>query len=126
MTVGILAKRGKQVTIKRWQTLAQYLDKEMPGYHFEILPLDFKSVSNAVANHEADFFLINPGIFVELEIKYGVRPIATVRTLRAEKGVSLFSGLIITRADRTDIQTFDNLRGKSIAVGWQPSLYYFA
>lgn len=116
VTIGILANRGHQVTIKRWQPLAQYLDIQIPGYNFEILPLGFESISSAVANHEADLFLINPGIFVELEIKYGVRPIATVRTLRGDKGVSLFSGLIITRVDRTDIRTFKDLRGKSFVA----------
>jgi phosphate/phosphite/phosphonate ABC transporter binding protein len=120
--IGILAKRGEQVTFKRWQPLAKYLDQQVPGYHFEILPLDFDHISNAVANHAADFFFINSGIFIELEMKYGVRPIATVRTLRGDKGVSLFSGLIITRADRTDIRSFKDLRGKNFAAVKKNSL----
>lgn len=88
----------------------------MLGYHFEIFPLDFDSISNAVANHAANFFFIHSGIFVEFEIKYGVRPIASVRTLLGDKGVSLFSGLIITRADRTDIRSVKDLRGKNFAA----------
>ena len=122
VTIGILAKRGEEITLKRWQPLAEYLDEQLPGYHFSISPLDFDTISNVVASHAIDFLFVNPGIYVELEVNFGVRPIATVRGLRGEHGVTLFSGLIITLANRTDIDTFQDLRGKSFMAVKENSL----
>lgn len=112
ISIGILAKRGKEIALKRWQPLAGYLEQQLPGHHFTISPLDFDSIANAVANHDIDFLFVNPGIYIELEVNYGVRPIATVRTLRGEYGVTLFSSLLITLANRTDIHTLQDLQGK--------------
>jgi ABC-type phosphate/phosphonate transport system substrate-binding protein len=51
-----------------------------------------------------------------------VRPIATVRAKRGDKGISLFAGLIIARVDRSDIRTFQDLRGKKILAVDKDSL----
>lgn len=122
VTIGILVKRGEEIALKRWQPLAGYLNGQLPDYHFTISPLGFDQISNAVASHDIDFLFVNPGIYVELEVNFGVRPIATVRTLRGEKGVTVFSGLIITHADRKDISTLQDLRGKSFMAVKENSL----
>jgi ABC-type phosphate/phosphonate transport system substrate-binding protein len=115
--IGVLAQRGAEITLTRWNHLANYLNKAIPEYHFSIEPLEFAEVSNAVVNKAVDFLFVNSGMYVELEYHFGLRPIATVCIKRGDKGTSLFAGLIVTRADRSDIRSFQDLRGKKfIAV----------
>ncbi|MGB3212793.1 MAG: PhnD/SsuA/transferrin family substrate-binding protein [Desulforhopalus sp.] len=120
--IGILAKRGNKITLNRWLPLAGYLNKNIPEYSFSIKPIAFHEVSDAVAHQKVDFLFANPGIYVEMEVNYGVRPIATVRTRRGVQGTSFFAGLIITREDRDDIVSFQDLRGKSFMAVDRDSL----
>ena len=119
--IGILAQRGAEITSKRWNPLADYLNKEIPEYRFSIVPIEFHNVTKAVKNEEVDFLFVNPGIYIELEYNFGVRPIATVRIRHGDKGISLFAGLIFTRADRADIRSFKDLRGKKFMAVDQDS-----
>ena len=47
--IGVLAKRGLERCIAKWGATADYLTKEIPGYTFSIVPLDFD-----------DFKVLNP------------------------------------------------------------------
>ena len=122
VNIGVLAKRGRELTVQRWMGLGEYLERSIPGARFAIVPLEFREVSAAVAGNRVDFIFANPGMYVELEYNFGVRPIATVRSKHGERSVSLFSGLIVTRADRQDIRVFADLRGKSFVAVDRDSL----
>ena len=39
--IGVLAKRGMEYTLQKWQPTADYLSREISGYHFTIKPLGF-------------------------------------------------------------------------------------
>lgn len=112
VTIGVLANRGKENALTSWQPLADYLSGEIPGHIFKIQPLNFPDVSDVVRDAKVDFVLVNSGLYIQLEYNYGVRPIATLRARHGESGISLFAGLIITRAERTDIRSFSDLKGK--------------
>ena len=120
--IGVLAQRGSEITLQKWNPLADYLSKEIPGHSFVIKPIEFVDVSKAVAGNEVGFLLVNSGMYIEMEHSFGVRPIATVRAKRGDKGISLFAGLIITRTDRSDIRTFQDLRGKKFLAVDRDSL----
>ncbi len=120
--IGILAQRGIEITQKKWKHLADYLNNEIPEYRFSIEPLRFDEVSNAVATKAVDFLFVNSGMYIELEYHFGLRPIATVCAKLGNKGTSLFAGLIITRADRSDMRTFQDLRGKTFMAVDRDSL----
>jgi len=112
VTIGVLANRGKENALTSWQPLADYLSGEIPGHIFKIQPLNFPDVSDVVRDAKVDFVLVNSGLYIQLEYNYGVRPIATLRARHGKSGISLFAGLIITRAERTDIRSFSDLKGK--------------
>lgn len=112
VTIGVLANRGKENALTSWQPLAEYLSREIPDHIFKIQPLDFQDVSDVVREAKVDFILLNSGLYVQLGYNYGLRPIATLRASHGESGISLFAGLIITRADRADIRSFSDLKGK--------------
>ena len=76
--IGVLAKRGYEVTLKRWNPTADYLHKLIPHKKFKIVPIAFKDIFNVVKNSQIDFILANPGFYVELEYKFGVQRITTL------------------------------------------------
>lgn len=111
--IGILAFRGAEAAIRRWTPTTDYLDRTVYGYKFQIVPLSLDDMKTAVAEKRLDFVLTNTGNYVELEASYGIIRIATLRTLSSNKAGNVFGAVIFTRADRTDIQDLDDLRGKS-------------
>ncbi len=111
--IGVLSHRGDAFTVNAWSPTARYLTNQLPDYDFEIIPLDFDKVDNAVKQDEVDFILVNPGIYVNLEYKYRVSRLATMHNLRGEEAYKVFGGVIFTRKDRKDIQTLEDLNGKS-------------
>ncbi len=112
--IGILAKRGSERTLQKWSATADYLSASLPGYHFNIVPLGFADIHTAVREAQIDFVLTNPAIYVELEKLHGVNRIATLinRNLPSQQ-TTIFGGVIFVRADRDDLQTISNLRGRS-------------
>jgi two-component system sensor histidine kinase TtrS len=111
--IGVLSHRGDDFTLNAWNPTARYLTNQLPAYDFEIVPLDFNEVNDAVSKNEVDFILVNPGIYVNLEYSYRVSRLATMHNLRGENSYKQFGGVILTRSDRDDIQSIEDLRGKS-------------
>ncbi len=113
--IGVLSHRGDAFTANAWDPTADYLTNQLPDYNFEIIPLDFDDVDKAVRDNEVDFILVNPGIYVNLEYNYRVSRLATMNNLRGNNGIyKIFGGVIFTRNDRLDIQTLEDIRGKSL------------
>lgn len=111
--IGVLSHRGDAFTFKAWNPTADYLTNKLPSYDFEIIPLDFDEVDDAVNNNEVDFILVNPGIYVNLEYRYRVSRLATMHNLQGDGAYKVFGGVIFTRNDRKEIQNLQDLKGKS-------------
>ncbi len=120
--IGVLSHRGDQATLQMWSGTADYLTESLPGYEFQIEPLDFDEVDPAVENGDVDFILVNPGIYVNLEVRYRVSRIATLSNRRGGAAYNIFGGVIFTRADRRDINNLQDLRGKSFLAVDKTSL----
>lgn len=114
--IGVLAKRGEEQTLVRWQPVADYLSHEIPPYHFILKPLDFVEINQAVAAGKVDFVLANPAIYVELESRYGVGRIATMRNRNGHRGYTVFGGVIFTRAENSAVKRIKDLEGKHFAA----------
>jgi phosphate/phosphite/phosphonate ABC transporter binding protein len=112
VVIGVLSHRGDVRTRSDWEPTADYLTARVPGHRFSVLPLDFDAVEPAVANGKVDFVLVNPAIYVALELNNGVTRIATLRNGTGEAARNLFGGVIFTRAERGDIDTLKDLKGK--------------
>ena len=110
--IGVLSHRGDARTRRAWQPTADYLTAQIPGYRFDVAPLDFAAVEPAVAAGSVDFVLVNPAIYVMLEVQRGVSRIATLRNGTNGSASNLFGGVIFTRADRDDIDRIEDLAGK--------------
>jgi signal transduction histidine kinase len=121
--IGILALRGKENTHQKWDATAAYLSEQIKGYHFTVVPLDFSEIDPAVARDEIDFLLANSSIYVNMEYKYLVSRIATLKrkTPHAE-AISIFGGVIFTKNSRKDIKSIRDLKNKTFAAVDESSL----
>ena len=112
--IGVLSHRGDAATERTWAPTAEYLSAALPGQRFRIEPLDFAAIDAAVAANRIDFVLVNPAIYVNLEVRHRVSRIATLRNRVGERESNVFGGVIFTRSDRADIQDLEGLRGRSL------------
>jgi len=126
LRIGVLAHRGAATALKMWNPTAEYLTSKITDNSFTIVPLGFREIGPAVARGEVNFVLANSSIYVELEALYGVNRIATMQNTGIQGDYNVFGGVIFCRADRSDIDTLNDLKGKSfLAVdetslgGWQ-------
>ncbi len=114
LSIGVLAKSGDTVAVAKWTETANYLSRKLPDYQFVLVPLGFKEIHEAVARGRIDFILTNPAFFVELEKLYGISRIATlINQSVGGQQTTTVGGVIFTRADRQDINTLADLKGKS-------------
>lgn len=126
LEIAVVAIRGKDKALRKWQPTADYLTAHIPGYKFNVVPYNWDEIRHAVANGIGDFVLTNPGMYVEFEARHDVRRIATLKNLRLGKPYTRFGVVFFKRADRKDINTVDSLKGKRLAAvnetawgGWQ-------
>lgn len=124
--IGVLARRGTGQCLQSWAPTAQYLSSRIPGYRFEIVPLDFDQVSEAVERARIDFIVLNSSLYVQMQALYGVSRMATMQSMESGLSSDSFGGVIFSRADRQNIDYVADLKGKSFAAvdessfgGWQ-------
>ncbi len=126
LKIAVMAIRGTESAIEKWQPTADYLTDHIAGYRFVIEPLDFVCIRKAMAEGNVDFVFTNPGMYVEFEARYGVRRITTLKNLRLNAPYTEFGSVLFKRADRSDIRSVNDLKGKRFATvdetafgGWQ-------
>ncbi|MET0026765.1 MAG: PhnD/SsuA/transferrin family substrate-binding protein [Candidatus Thiodiazotropha sp.] len=118
----MLSHRGEQATHRMWVPTAEYLDDSIPDHQFVIRPLTFDEVDPAVEAGKVDFVLVNPGIYVNLEVKYRVSRIATLYNRRHDVPYKIFGGVIFTRKDHAAINSIEDLRGHTMMAVYPTSL----
>ncbi|MCK9373572.1 MAG: PhnD/SsuA/transferrin family substrate-binding protein [Sulfuricurvum sp.] len=115
--IGILAKRGIPQTMQQWQPLSKYLNQQIPAYTFEIVPLGFNDLNDAVAYASVDFVLTNTFQYVTFEYRYGASRIATLQNHSDNgSGQQRFGGVIFTHNTNTDIHALHDLQDKRFAA----------
>jgi two-component system sensor histidine kinase TtrS len=121
--IGVLAKRGPEKSLERWTSTADYLNSTLPAYRFKIIPMAFDDIEILVKNRMVDFVIVNPGIYVNLSVKYGVRRILTlVNKLSNKTNVSSFGSVIFTLRERENIQIINDLKDQRVAAVHNTSL----
>ncbi|MDO9227739.1 MAG: PhnD/SsuA/transferrin family substrate-binding protein [Pseudomonadota bacterium] len=120
--LGVLSFRSLEHTAAQWQPLAEYLSRRIPGYRFQVVPLFYPDLDQAVARQELDLVLTNPEHYVLLRSRHGLAAQATLMSMAGDFPASQFGGVILARADRPDLKTFADLRGKRVASPSEQSL----
>ena len=114
--IGVLPTSGAEQALKYWKPVSDYLSAQITDHHFTIVPIDYKNMERAVANDQLEFVIANPSQYIEYEVKYNASRIATLLNHLGPSETSLFGSVIFTRADRKDIATLADLKGKSFAT----------
>jgi PAS domain S-box-containing protein len=116
LRIGILAKRGRRKCLDRWEPTAEYLTEHIPGKRFTIVPLDFDEIDYFVQKEKIDFLLANSAIFVKMDAKYGLSPLATLTNLRLDRPCATFGGVLFCRKDHPTIFSTEDLAGKTLTA----------
>ena len=111
--IGVLAKRGHEICLKKWGPTAEYLTDKIAGRQFVIVPIDYEEIYSFVEHGKVDFILANSSFYVELERWYGVNRIATLKNLRLNGVYTEFAGVIFWMADRVDLRQLTDLKDKT-------------
>ncbi|WP_459935448.1 PhnD/SsuA/transferrin family substrate-binding protein [Fundidesulfovibrio butyratiphilus] len=114
--IGVLANRGVDFCQEQWKPTATSLEKLLHIAPIEIVPLRFDEVSNAVTQKRIDFLISNSSIYIDMEHRFGVNRIATVRNIFQGHETTHFGGVIFTRSTREDIRSYEDLRGSRFAA----------
>jgi two-component system sensor histidine kinase TtrS len=120
--IGVLSHRGDEATLNHWSKTADYLSKTLPQYRFSIDPLDFEEVDDAVGTGMVDFILVNPAIYVNLEVRHRVSRIATLKNRWGSEAYNVFGGVIFARAERYDLNELEDLKGGTLMAVDETSL----
>lgn len=117
--MGVLAKRGPELCREMWGATADYLTDSIPGYRFEIIPLDFDEIYAAAARDEIDFFLTNSAIYVDLAHHHRLSRIATLINRDSQgQPQTVFGGVVfqLSRTDAPPPRSLGELKGKRIGA----------
>jgi PAS domain S-box-containing protein len=120
--IGVLSHRGDVATAINWSATAQHLTRTLPNHRFSIVPLDFDEIENHVVNAAIDFILVNPSIYVEMEVRHRITRIATLSRVVNDSYQNQFGGVLFTNSTRTDINSLDDIKGKLLSAVDRKSL----
>lgn len=122
VNIGVLSHRGDFATLRNWSPTADYLSQEIDEVKFVIVPLDFDEIDTSVAQKEIDFLLVNPGIYVSMEVRHRISRIATMNNLVEGQSLNTFGGVIFTARKNQHINELDDLKGRSLMAVDRTSL----
>jgi two-component system sensor histidine kinase TtrS len=116
-TIGVLALRGDAHALAQWQPLADHLNRQFPGDHFQLSPLSLAGMDEAVRNEHVDFLLTNPAQYVQLDNRYPLRWLVSLRSSQQPQQASgnVVGSVILVRHD-SPITTASQLAGKKVGA----------
>ena len=114
--IGVLDFLGSEATIGEWSPLLHHIEAALPGQTVRLEQLDHAGMHAAAAAGELDFIVTNPGHYVELEAELGASRILTLDAGGGRTPPRALGSAVIVRADRGDLQSLIELRGKRVAA----------
>ena len=123
LRLGVLSFRPQLETVERWQPLADYLSQHLHAYDVEMVAANYHDLEAMIQASELDFVLTNPAHYIRHRNQSGFSgPLATVLVEEHGHLLSQFGGVVLIRADQTDISQLSDLKGRRIAAVSQGSL----
>ncbi|MCP4076692.1 MAG: PhnD/SsuA/transferrin family substrate-binding protein [Gammaproteobacteria bacterium] len=116
MKIGVLSHRGDTATSINWGDTAEHLSKQLPDYQFQIVPLDFDEIENKIQNAEIHFLLVNPSIYVVMEVRHRISRIATLSRVINDAYQNQFAGVLFTTQSRKDINSLQDIKDKHLSA----------
>lgn len=120
--IGVLAFRTPEQTAERWTPTVARLAQAIPEYDFVLSPMTYPELNPAVTNKTIDFVLTNTGHYVELEANENISRMVTLVKSIDGFTTKQFGGVFFTKADRADINSLSDLKGKDFLAVKRSSL----
>jgi two-component system sensor histidine kinase TtrS len=121
--IGVLAKRGYDKSLEKWNATAEYLNQTLPHHQFQVVPMKFDDIPVIVKNELVDFVIVNPGIYVNLSTKYGVRRILTlINELSSNTSITRFGSVIFSLKHNQSVKYLSDLANRRVAAVHHTSL----
>lgn len=116
--VGILAYRGDEAAIARWQPTFDAVEAAVPGADFTVVPLSLDGVRSALARGEIDYLFTNPGHLYRMVEQARLFPMVSLRSDREDvpQTGNRFGAVIFVRSDNEEIRTLADLKGRRLAA----------
>ncbi|UCZ55789.1 PhnD/SsuA/transferrin family substrate-binding protein [Desulfurispirillum indicum] len=122
-TLGVPSYRPVEITRERFQPLVDYLNQHIPHFSIELRALSYADLERALTNGEIDFVLTNPAHYILLARQNSLSsPLATIIPMEHGIPVRGFAGVILVPAERDELQTIADLKGKTVAAVTTKSL----
>jgi len=115
-SVGVLAMRGDAATARDWQPLIDSLNGSLSGERFRLQPLDLAQMREAVNRGSVQFVVTNPAQFVQLNSRYHLRWLASLRAANGDRATGNIIGSVILVRRDSGITTPQALMGKTLGA----------
>lgn len=112
INIGVMVGSDSGHTMDDWNTTVDFLNAETDTNLFELIPIQFNNFTEIEAK-EIDFIICGPWMYVEGENEQGITAIATHKHIWEGKFYTMYGAVFITQANRTDINSLDDLRNRS-------------
>ncbi len=118
LTIGIVTGQLQNPNPDSFAPFTAWLNARVPGESFRVQQLaSIEDLLQAVERRQIDFAFTTPAAMVELNVRYGARPIATVMQPAGNgQNYPWLAGAVFTKDSRTDIQTMNDVRGKRVVA----------
>lgn len=100
----------------------EYLQKKIPNYRFELLPISSVDTQEDIKKEKIDFLIAPSNFFVELSGGIPFTHLATRIFDGTKDPAKTVGSTFVVRAERNDIQSIKDLRGKNCAASLPDSL----
>lgn len=114
VAIGVFAYQGERAAAD-WSPVIRYLNQALPEHHFRLDQYDAAGLRQAIAGHQVDLVITNPGYYVSMEAAFGISRIATLDT-KDDHPARALGSVVLARADRTNLHTLADLAGKRVAA----------
>ncbi len=115
-SIGVLAMRGDAATARDWQPLIDSLNGSVGGERFRLQPLDLTQMREAVNRGSVQFVVTNPAQFVQLNSRYHLRWLASLRAANGDRATGNIIGSVILVRRDSGITTPQALMGKTLGA----------
>lgn len=115
-SIGVLAMRGDAATARDWQPLIDSLNGSVGGERFRLQPLDLAQMREAVNRGSVQFVVTNPAQFVQLNSRYHLRWLASLRAANGDRATGNIIGSVILVRRDSGITTPQALMGKTVGA----------